>query len=158
VDVNSPGEPDPVRPATSDQARHPGSTVGGGRDDDPSGQPAVDSSTAQAAQPPAARAEHHILEADADVGTDVDRVAESRRSSAAPTTATAASLALEIGDRDVGYRNKWVADDDDIDVFAEGKDQPAAAAAVGRRKRPRRGEALARGPVACPTDCERATE
>jgi hypothetical protein len=97
----------------------------------------------RAVQLPAARAEHHILEAEADSNrrTHVDRVAESRRSSAAPTTATAASLALEIGGRGVGRHNKRVADGDDIDAFAEGEDQPATAA-VGRRKRPRRG----RGP------------
>ena len=46
-------EPHPVRPATSDQARHPDSTVSDGRDDSPSGQPAVGSSTEQAAPPPA---------------------------------------------------------------------------------------------------------
>ena len=47
-------EPHPVRPATSDQARHPDSTVSDGRDDSPSGQLAVDSSIEQAA-PPAGR-------------------------------------------------------------------------------------------------------
>ena len=110
-------------------------TASGGRGDDPSGQPAVDGSTEQAAQPPATRAEHHILEgeADSDVDTDVDGVAESRQSSAAPTTATAAILALTTGDRGVGHPNKRVADDDDIDAFAEGGDQPTTAA-VGRRK------------------------
>jgi hypothetical protein len=75
------------------------------RDDSPSGQPAVDGSTEQA-QPPAARAEHHILEAEADAGTDVDGVAESRQSSAAPTTATAAILALITGDRSVKHPKK----------------------------------------------------
>jgi len=40
-----------------------------------------------------------------------------------------------------GHPNKRVADDDDIDAFAEGEDQPATAA-VGRRKRPRCGETL----------------
>ena len=48
-------EPHPVRPATSDQARHPDSTVSDGRDDSPSGQLAVDSSIEQAAPPPAGR-------------------------------------------------------------------------------------------------------
>src|SRR2546423_4898217 len=111
----------------------PGSTVGGRRDDGP---------TEQAAQPPATRVEHHILDADSDVGTHADRVAESRQSSAAPTTATAASLALE-GDRDVGPRNKRVADYDDIDAFAGGEGQPAIAA-VGCRKRPRSRRCLRR--------------
>jgi hypothetical protein len=99
------GDPWPIYPATSDQVCHPDSTVGRGRGDDPSGKPAVDGSTQQAAQPPAARAEHHILEAepDSDVGTDVDGVAESRQSSAAPTTATATTLALTTGDRGVGH-------------------------------------------------------
>lgn len=41
-------EPDPVQPATGDQARLPDSTIGS-HDDDPSGQPTVDGSTAQAA-------------------------------------------------------------------------------------------------------------
>jgi hypothetical protein len=97
-------DPRSIYPA-SDQVRHPDSTVGGGRGDEPSVQPAVDGSTEQA-QPPAARAEHHILEAEADAGTDVDGVAESRQSSAAPTTATAAILALITGDRSVKHPKK----------------------------------------------------
>jgi hypothetical protein len=57
-------DPQSIYPATSDQVRRPDSTVGHGRGDDPSSQPAVDGSIEQA-QPPAARAEHHILEAEA---------------------------------------------------------------------------------------------
>jgi hypothetical protein len=87
---------------------------------------ALGGSTEQAAQPPAARAEHHILEAepDSDVGTDIAGVMESRQLSAAPITATAAILALMTGDRGIRYPNKRFADD----AFAEGEDQPATAA------------------------------
>jgi hypothetical protein len=57
---------------------------------------AIDGSTEQTAQPPAARAEQHVLEAEtnSDSGTGMDGVVESRRSSAAPTTAAATTLAL----------------------------------------------------------------
>ena len=48
-------EPHPVLPAIRDQARHPGSTVSDGRHDSPSGQPAVDGSTEQAAPPSVGR-------------------------------------------------------------------------------------------------------
>jgi hypothetical protein len=71
----------------------------------------------------------------------VDEVAESRQSTVAPTAATAAILALTTRDRSVGHPTKHVADDDDIDAFAEGRDLPATAA-VGRRKRPHRGNTL----------------
>jgi hypothetical protein len=75
---------------------------------------------------------------------------ESERAEEALATVIAASLALEIADRDVkppttGKANKRFADDDIFDVFAESdyeddKTDEAAAAVAGRRKRSRRGD------------------
>jgi len=114
-------------PSVPDQPRHLDSNVSGDCDGNPSDQPAVE----QAAQPPA-RPEHHILEAGPDIDTDVDGVAESRRPGAAPPTTMAASLALEIGDRDVDCPNNRCADDDFW----------PATVADGPQKRPRRGDTL----------------
>jgi hypothetical protein len=104
-----PGKPDLIRRATADHAHYSDSTVGGSRDDGPSGQPAVDGLTEQAAQPPCCQG-----------GTPHLEGLLSRQSSAALNTATAASLALEIGDYDARPRNERVADDD-IDAVAEGE-------------------------------------
>jgi hypothetical protein len=84
--------------------------------------------TEQAAQPPAARAEQHVLEAkaDSDSGTDVDGVAESRRSSTAPTTATATTLALTTGDRGVGDTSRLLSTSSPSTQESDGPHIPAS--------------------------------
>ena len=117
-------EPHPVRPATSDQARHPDSTISDGRDDSPSGQLAVGSSTEQAAS----------LKSDAVFGA-AGLTGPQKADQAA--TATVASLALEIADSNVVSPNAGKIHKRPFefifDVFAESDDE----AAVGCQKRSR---------------------
>ena len=90
------------------------------------------------------RTEHRVVEAGPEMDMDVDGVVQSRRSGAASIALTAASLALEIADRNIeppnaGKTKKGSADDyifDIFDIFAESDDEAdeAATAAVGCRK------------------------
>src|SRR5579859_2869517 len=91
-------EPHPVRPATSDQACHPDSTLSNGRNDSPFGQLAVDSSTKQAAPPPAGcgpRLSDISLKSDAVFGAA--GLTGPRKADQA-ATAMVISLTLEIAD------------------------------------------------------------
>jgi hypothetical protein len=94
-------EPHPVRPAISNQARHPDSTVSDGRDDSPSDQLAIDSSTEQAAPPPTGRGPHPSdtsLKNNAVFGA-AGRIGPRKADQAA--TATVVFLALEIVDSNI---------------------------------------------------------
>jgi hypothetical protein len=104
--------------------------------------------------PDLARMEHDVVDTNVAVAataSDVDGVAQSRRSDAALITVAAASLALKITDCDVeagvaGKTKKRPCVDFIFDVFAksesENENEPTTAAAVGCRKRSRRNDAV----------------
>jgi hypothetical protein len=114
-------------------------------------------------EPDRARTDHNVIDAGPERVADmvvtatataskVDAVAQSRRSDAALTTATATFLALKIAESNIkaaiaGKTNKRPFDNFVFDVFAESdceddKINEAAAAAVGCRKRSRRGDVV----------------
>jgi hypothetical protein len=114
-------------------------------------------------EPDRARTDHDVIDTGPERDTDVvvtatatasklDVVAQSRRSDAALTTATATPLALKIAESNIkvaiaGKTNKRPFDVFVFDVFAESdceddKTNEAAAAAVGCRKRSRRGDVV----------------